>query len=121
MGWFGLSSIDKAIDVVGGVANGAVKIWDNSNFMPQEKGDLLEKLLKATKSQATSISRRHLLTFIMATTGMTLIIAVIYNALGWTEELKGLLEIIEVFKIAWAFVSAVAFYYLTQFSGPTKP
>lgn len=120
MSWFGLGSVDKAIGVVDKVTSKGMEIWDNSNFTGQEKGQLLEKLLAATKSQATSISRRHLLWFIMATTGFTLILAVVYNALGWDDRLKGLLSIIETFKIAWAFVSAVSFYYLTQFSGHTK-
>ena len=118
MSWF--NSADKALEIVGDVAGKGMEIWDNSSFTGQERGEMLTKLLAATKSQATSISRRHLLWFIMATTGSTLALAIMYNALGWTVRLDGLILIIDTFKIAWAFVSAVSFYYLTQFSGHTK-
>ncbi len=117
---FGKNPIEKAIDVVGGVANKGMDMWDNADFKPQEKSELFLKLLAATKSQATSISRRHLLWFIMAVTGLTLILAVFYSAMGWTEEFNGLVKIVETWKIAWAFVSAVTFYYLTQFTGAGK-
>ncbi len=120
MGWNPFSSTDKALGIVGTVASKGMEIWDNSDFTSEERGEMLKELLAATKSQATSISRRHLLWFIMATTGFTLVLAVVYNALGWDVRLTGLLSIIETFKIAWAFVSATSFYYLTQFSGHTK-
>ena len=117
MGWFGKSSVDKAIDVVGGVAKTGMGIWDASNFTSQESAAHLLKMLEATKSQATSISRRHLLWFIMMLTGMSFTIAIIYNAMGWTIRLNGMMEIIKAWKIGWAWIAAVSFYYVTQFSG----
>ncbi len=113
-------SVDKAVDIVSGAAETGLKIWDNSNFTAQEQSKLYMDILAATKSQATSISRRHLLWFIMSMTGFTLILAVIYNALGWDARLEGLIEIMEAWKIGWAFVSTVSFYYLTQFSGGSR-
>lgn len=116
MGWNPFSSTDKALGIVDTIASKGMKIWDSSNFTAQDKSEMMEKLLAATKSQATSISRRHLLWFIMATTGSLLILAVIYGALGWDARLATLLQIVEVFKISWAFVAAVSFYYITQVS-----
>ena len=120
MSWWGKNPIEKAIDVVGSVADKGMSIWDNSDFTAQEKGGLFIKLLAATKSQATSISRRHLLWFVMSITGATLLLALLYNHFGMESQYKGLVEIVETWKIAWGFVSAVTFYYLTQFSGAGK-
>ena len=120
MGFWGKNPIEKAIDVVGNVADKGLSIWDNADFTAQERGKLFNELLEKTKSQATSISRRHLLWFIMAISASTLFIAVIYNALGMTSRLDGLIKIVEVWKASWAFVAAVSFYYLTQFSGASK-
>ncbi len=116
MGWNPFSSTDKALGIVDNVADKAMRIWDSSSFTPQDRAEMMEKLLTATKSQATSISRRHLLWFVMATTGSLLILAVIYGALGWDARLVTLLKIVEVFNISWAFVAAVSFYYVTQVS-----
>ena len=117
MGWFGKSSIDKAIDVVGGVTSTGMAMWDSSDFTPQEKAAHQLKLLEATKSQGTSISRRDLLHVILVLTGSSFALAVIYNALGWQDRLDGLAGIMEAWKIGWAFVASVSFYYLTQFKG----
>ena len=114
MGWFGKSSIDKAIDVVGGVTSTGMAMWDSSDFTSQEKAAHQLKLLEATKSQGTSISRRNLLWFIMAMTGLCLIMALMYSAFGMQDRVDGVIAIMESFKIGWAFVAAVSFYYLTQ-------
>lgn len=118
-GW-GKSSIEKAVDVVGSVADKGMGMWDASKFTAQETAGFFLKLMAATKSQATSISRRHLLWFIMSLSGSSFILAVIYNALGWTDRLDGLVSLVETWKIGYAFVAAVSFYYLTQFSGAAK-
>ena len=115
MGWFGKSSIDKAIDVVGGVTATGMAMWDSSDFTPQEKAAHQLKLLEATKSQGTSISRRDLLWFIMGMTGLCLVLAIVYSALGWNDRVDDVIAIMEAFKIGWAFVASVSFYYLTQF------
>lgn len=117
MGWFGKSSIEKAVDIVGGVAKGGMTMWDNSDFTSQEKADHMLKLLEATKSQGTSISRRDLLWFIMVMTGLCLALALVYSALGWTDKVDSVIALMDTFKIGWAFVAAVSFYYLTQFKG----
>ena len=117
MSWFGKSSIDKAIDVVGGVTSTGMAMWDSSDFTPQEKAAHQLKLLEATKSQGTSISRRDLLHVILVLTASSFLLAVIYNALGWHDKIDGLVRIMEAWKIGWAFVGAVSFYYLTQFKG----
>ena len=52
--------VDKALDIVGTVAKSGMAIWDNSNLTDQEKLEGFKGLLEATKSQATSISRRQL-------------------------------------------------------------
>ena len=115
-GW-GKSSIEKAIDVVGGVAKGGMNIWDNSDFTSKEKAAHMLKLLEATKSQGTSIRRGDLLHVILALTSFSFVLAIIYNALGWQDKIDGLIDIMEAWKIGWAFVGAVSFYYLTQFKG----
>jgi len=115
-GW-GKSSIEKAIDVVGGVAKGGMAMWDSSDFTSQEKAAHMLKLLEATKSQGTSIRRGDLLHVILALTSFSFVLAVIYNSLGWQDRLDGLSTIVEDWKIGWAFVAAVSFYYLTQFKG----
>lgn len=116
MGWNPFSSTDKALGIIDKVAEKGLKIWDSSNFTPQDRSEMMEKLLLATKSQATSISRRQLLYFIIGLTSFFIFIAVIYNAMGMTTELNGLLSIAEQFKVSWAFVAAVSFYYITQVS-----
>ena len=117
MSFWGKNPIEKAIDVVGSVANQGLSMWDESDFTAQEKSKLFVDLLAATKSQATSISRRNLLWFIISMTGVTLLLALLYNHLGMVKQYDGLVEIIEVWKIGWAFVGTVSFYFLTQFSG----
>ena len=117
MGWFGKSSIEKAIDVVSGVAKGGMNMWDNSDFTSQEKAAHMLKLLEATKSQGTSISRRDLLWFIMGLTGFSFVLALIYSAAGWDDRVDSIIELMEAFKLGWAFVAAVSFYYLTQLKG----
>ena len=114
------SSVDKALDVVSNTASKGMDMWDKSDFTAQEKSNLFIKLLAATKSQATSISRRQLLKFIIAMTGSTLLLALVYNHFGMKPQYDGLVEIIEVWKIGWSFVGAVGFYFLTQFSGAGK-
>jgi len=99
MGWNPFSSTDKALGIVDTIASKGMAIWDSKDFTPQDKAGMMAKLLAATKSQATSISRRHLLWFIMATTGSLLILAVIYGALGWDAELKTLLQIVGAFEV----------------------
>ena len=120
MSWWGKNPIEKAIEVVGSVADQGMNIWDNSNFTAQERGGLFIKLLAATKSQATSISRRHLLHFIQGMAGGTLVLALLYNHFGMTAQYDGLVGIVETWKIGYAFVGAVSFYYRTQFSGGSK-
>ncbi len=111
---FGKSSIDKAIDVVGGVTSTGMAMWDSSDFTPQEKAAHQLKLLEATKSQGTSLSRRNLLWFIMALTGFSFALALMYSAFGMTDKVNDVIELMEAFKIGWGFVAAVSFYYLTQ-------
>ena len=120
MSFWGKNPIEKAIDVIGDVAGKGMSMWDESDFTAQEKSKLFIDLLAATKSQATSISRRHLLWFIIAMTAITLLLALFYNQMGMAEQYAGLLEIIEVWKIGWAFAGAVSFYFLTQFTGAGK-
>jgi hypothetical protein len=120
MSWFGLSTVDKAVDIVGGAAKSAIDIWDKSDFTGQERSNLFIKTVEMTKSVATSLSRRHLLYFIMAGIGLVLLIAVAYNHFGMTVELKGLMWIVAELKLGWAFVSAVSFYYLTHLVGAGK-
>ena len=112
---FGKSSIEKAVDIVGGVAKGGMSMWDNSDFTSQEKAAHMLKLLEATKSQGTSISRRDLLWFIMGLTGFSFVLALIYSAAGWNDRVDSIIALMDAFKIGWAFVAAVSFYYLTQF------
>ena len=112
--------IDKAVDIVGDVAEKGMSMWDSSKFTPQEQAGFFAKLLEATKSQATSISRRHLLYFVLALTTLSFSIAVYYNETGQTEKLTGLKEIVETWKIGYAFVAAVSFYYFAHFTGGKK-
>jgi hypothetical protein len=112
--FWGKNPIEKAVDVVGNVADKGMKIWDSSDFTAQERGKLFVELLEATKSQATSISRRHLLWFVMSLTGLSIVAAMVYNHLGMTEELQGLKDIIETWKVGYAFVSALSFYYFAH-------
>jgi hypothetical protein len=115
MSFFGKSSIDKAIDVVGDVTKTGLSMWDSSDFTPQEKAAHQLKLLEATKSQGTSISRRDLLWFIIAMTGISLVLALTYSAFGMGDKVDDVIALMEVFKIGWAFVATVSFYFLTQF------
>jgi hypothetical protein len=110
--------VDKAIDIVGSVAKTGMDIWDNSTLTSQEKLEGFKDLLAATKSQATSISRRQLLWFVMGCNGFTILLAIMYNAMGMTERLDGLIVIMETWKMGWAFVGAVSFYFLTQVTLP---
>ena len=112
---FGKSSIDKAVDIVGGAVTKGMSMWDKADFKPEEKSDMFMKLVEATKSQGTSLRRGNLLTFIMITMSSTLLVAMYYNHNGMEAEYKGLVEIIAEWKIGWAFVASVSFYYLTQF------
>ena len=112
---FGKSSIDKAVDIVGGAVTKGMSMWDKADFKPEEKSDMFMKLVEATKSQGTSLRRGNLLTFIMITMSSTLLVAMYYNHNGMEAEYKGLVEIIAEWKIGWSFVAAVSFYYLTQF------
>jgi len=111
---FGKGAVDKAVDIVGDVANAGMKIWDSSDFTAQERGGLFVKLLEQTKSVATSISRRHLLWFVMGTSGSTLALAIFYNHMGMVPELKGLTEIADTWKIGYGFVAAIGFYYFAH-------
>lgn len=115
MGWFGKSSIDKAVDIVGGAVSKGMDIWDDSSFSPEEKGKMFEKLANSMKSQATSISRRKLLKFIIGAMTLSFVMALGYNHFGMKAQYDGVLETVEALKIGWAFVGAVSFYYLTQF------
>jgi len=117
MSFFGKSSIDKAIDVVGDVAKSGMGMWNNADFTSQEKADHLLKLLEATKSQGTSISRRDLLWFIIALHGFSFVVAVIYVAFDSMDKVTNLVSVMDAWKLGWAFVAAVSFYYLTQFKG----
>ena len=110
--------VDKALDIVGTVAKTGMEIWDNSNLTSQEKLEGFKDLLAATKSQATSISRRQLLWFVMGCNGFSFLLAIIYNALGWEARLDGLIEIVIAWKMGYAFVGAVSFYFLTQVTLP---
>ena len=112
---FGKSAIDKAVDIVGGVADKGMSMWDNADFKPQEKSDMFIKLVEATKSQGTSLRRGRLLDFILLAMASTLLLAVYYNHMGMTAEYDGLVKIIDTWKIGWSFVGGVSFYFLTQF------
>ena len=112
---FGKSAIDKGLSIVSSVADKGMSMWDNSDFKPQEKSEMFMKLLEATKSQGTSLRRGYLLNFVMVTMASTLLLAAYYNHMGMETEYKGLVEIIDTWKIGWAFVASVSFYYLTQF------
>ena len=115
MGVFNWSKpLDKAVDIVKGVADTGMHIWDNSTLTSQEKMTGFKEMLLATKSQATSISRRYLLCFIIGANTLTLILAVFYSAIGATTRLDELVEIMEVWKLGWAFVAVCSFYLLTQ-------
>ena len=112
---FGKSSIDKAVGVIGDVANKGMSMWDKADFKDEEKSEMLLKLIEATKSQGTSLRRGRLLDFILVGMTSTLLLAGYYNHMGMTAEYDGLVKIIDTWKIGWAFVGAVSFYYLTQF------
>ncbi len=112
---FGKGSMDKAIDVVGGAVDKGMSIWDNADFTPADKADMFAKLAEAMKSQATSISRRNLLKFIIATMTLSFVMLGVYNHFGMTEQFNGIIKIVDELKIGWSFVGAVSFYYLTQF------
>lgn len=103
--------LDAAADVMTAVATTGMKVWDNKDFSPQERAGMLLKYLEATKSQATSISRRHLLWFIIGMVGTAFVLALGYNALGLTDHRDGVIKLVTHFKLDWAFVSAVSFYY----------
>jgi hypothetical protein len=103
--------IDAAVDVVKKVADTGMHIWDNSDFTGQERAASLLEFLAATKSQATSISRRHLLWFILLMNGWFALLAASYSAMGMEAEYKAVLEIVDTFKFGWAFVTAVGFYF----------
>ena len=114
------SSVDKALDVVGDTASKGMDMWDNSDFTAQEKSGLFIKLLAATKSQGTSIRRGILLKFVIAVSGSTLLLALVYNHFGMTTQYDGVVAAAETWKVGWSFVGAVSFYFLTQFSGAGK-
>tara|TARA_R110002020_G_scaffold456825_1_gene673517 strand:+ start:3155 stop:3529 length:375 start_codon:yes stop_codon:yes gene_type:complete len=109
--WPWKKPIDAAVDVVKNVADTGMHIWDSKEFTGQERAGALLKFLEATKSQATSISRRHLLWFILLMNGVLAMLAVIYSAGGWTDQYNRVIDIVEVFKFGWAFVTAVGFYF----------
>ena len=109
--------IEAATETVQNTVKVGMSMWDNKNFTAQETAATLLKLLEATKNQATSISRRHLLWAVIGMNSFTLIIAILYNSLGWTDRLEGLVQIMEVWKLGYAFAGAIAFYFLTQFTG----
>ena len=101
MGWLGKSSVDKAVDIVGGAVSKGMDIWDDSSFSPEEKGKMFEKLANSMKSQATSISRRKLLKFIIAAMTLSFLLLVVYNQLGMKAQFDGVLAIVEELKIGW--------------------
>ena len=115
MGWLGKSSVDKAVDIVGGAVSKGMDIWDNADFTPADRADMFSRLAESMKSQATSISRRKLLKFIIAAMTLSFLLLVVYNQLGMKAQFDGVIAIVEELKIGWAFVGAVSFYYLTQF------
>ena len=120
MSWFGANATEKAIGVVDKVVTSGMKIWDNSTLTSQEASELFIRLLAATKSQATSISRRQLLWFVITENALLLILAAYYNHNGMETKLDGLMIIADQLKAGWSLMAAVSFYYITQVTGAGK-
>ena len=115
MSWF--KSADKIANGVINIARSGMTIWDESKFTPQEQVGAFKSLVEATRSEATSRSRRHLLWALIGFVVVTFGIGIYYNHIGNTVALTGLLDLVDQLKIGWGFTSAVSFYFLTHAFG----
>lgn len=115
-----LLGTDKAVEGIKNVAEHGMKMWDYSTMTAQERIIAFKETVKAMSSDATAISRRHLLWMIIGLNSFAFFLGVIWIALGWADRVDSLIELVEVFKLGWAFVSAVGFYFLTHIVNGTR-
>lgn len=115
MGWVGkLLGTDKAVEGIKNVAEHGMQIWDMSSMTAQERIIAFKETVKAMSSDATAISRRHLLWMIIGLNSWAFLVGIIWSALGWDDRVADLISLVEAFKLGWAFAGAVSFYFLTH-------
>ena len=121
MSFFGkLLGSDKAIDGINDIASTGMRMWDKSEFTAQEKTESLLKLIEASKSKETSISRRIMAWAILAVVIITFALCVSLLFHDQKEMVKSIVELVKVFWIGEAFVTSWGFYFLTHVLGGKK-
>ena len=115
-----LLGTDKAVEGIKNVAESGMKIWDMSTMTAQERIVAFKETVKAMSSDATAISRRHLLWMIIALNSFAFFLGVIWISLGWSDRVNSLIDLVEAFKLGWAFAGAVGFYFLTHIVNGAK-
>ena len=95
-------------------------MWDMKDFTRQERVVAFERLAKVMGSKETALSRRILLWAIIGLNGFAFVIGVIWVALEDSARVASLIELVVAFKLGWAFVAAVGFYFLTHVTGAVK-
>jgi hypothetical protein len=109
-----LLGTDKAVEGIKNVAESGMNMWDMSTMTAQERIIAFKETVKAMSSEATALSRRHLLWMIIGLNSFAFFIGVMWVALGCDDRVVKLIELVEAFKLGWAFAGAVSFYYLTH-------
>ena len=115
-----LLGTDKAIEGISKVAEKGMEIWDMKDFTPQERVAAFERLAKVMGSKETALSRRILLWAILALNGLAFTVGMIWVAYEDAARVTAMIELVEAFKLGWAFVAAVGFYFLTHVTGAGK-
>ena len=116
--WGKITGAEGAVKGILDVGKKGMDMWDKSKFTAQEQIDGFKMLIDATKSAATSISRRHLLWALISMMGVLLIAGIYYIETSQAFKLKALIMLATELKIDYAFGGAVGFYYLPHvFSG----
>ena len=143
MGFFDLfRSKDKALDIADNVVDKGMDLLDKAFYTKEERAaaefEVMETWLRihesvAQQSHGTAVSRRLVVWAILSMVLMAFVpclVLTIYGgffvvpdeatALAASNTVSDVMELIEAFRLGWAFTAVVSFYLMAHIAGALK-
>lgn len=127
MGWFSniFGSAEKATAIVDKAADGIYNGVDKMFYTEEEKADATRqgwamylefiKMAYFDQNSIRSITRRWIAAAIVATTLLSFFISLGFALAGRADVVDIVIALAEAYKIGWAFVTVIVFYFGVQF------